>query len=152
MSRAGLPRLLGLAGAVVLAVPFPRAAAQTAAAPAVPQPCAACHLPSGAGVPGAFPPLRENFRAFAATLQGRRYVILVVTHGLTGPLTVDGKRFNGVMPAQALRDEDVARTLNVLLAPGQRPFTAREVAAIRASGSSLSSAQIAALRPSATAR
>ena len=42
------------------------------------QRCAACHLSNGAGVPGAFPPLKTDVRKLAGTVAGRRYLALVV--------------------------------------------------------------------------
>jgi mono/diheme cytochrome c family protein len=68
--------------------------------------CAACHTPSGAGVPGAFP-----------TLIGTEYVvgpperlIAIMLKGVAGPLTVDGKQYNSAMPGQGmvLNDKKVA--------------------------------------------
>lgn len=118
----------------------------------VPPPCAACHLPNGSGVPGVFPPLQNNLRTLAATPAGRRYIVLAVTQGLTGPLMIDGKRFNGVMPAQPLLDNDIARILNGLIGPGQRPFTKTEVKGIRASGAQLDSVRTGQLRPKAEVR
>lgn len=152
MSRACRSAVLALAGAAMLALPVTSGRAADSAAPALPQPCAACHLPSGAGVPRAFPPLGENLRALAGTQPGRRYLVLAVVRGLAGPLTVDGKRFNGVMPAQQLKDEDIVRILNGRLAPGQRAFTLREVAGLRAGGASLGGAQVARLRPASAGR
>ena len=43
--------------------------------------CAACHLGDGAGVPGAFPPLKANAQSLAATAPGRRYLALAVIRG-----------------------------------------------------------------------
>lgn len=152
MSRAyGLFALL-LAGSIALALPLSTSRAANRGAPILPQPCAACHLPSAEGVPGAFPPLKGNFRALAASPAGRRYIVLVVSHGLAGPLVIDGKMFNGVMPAQSLRDEDIVQILNGLLGPGQRTFTTREVASLRASGTGLAGTQVARLRPALKAR
>ena len=113
------------------------------------QRCAACHLPTGAGVPGAFPPLGADFRALAVTPPGREYLALVVIKGLMGPLTVDGKRYVGVMPAQPLDDAGVAAVLNHVattiakVGEGFQPYTADEVAAVRAAGKGLTSADVA---------
>lgn len=113
------------------------------------QRCAACHLPTGAGVPGAFPPLGADFRALAVTPAGREYLALVVIKGLMGPLTVEGKTYVGVMPAQPLDDAGVAAVLNHVAAniakvgEGFQPYTADEVAAVRASGKALTSADVA---------
>lgn len=137
--------LVGLALAVPVAAQLPNGAALY-------QRCAACHLPDGAGVPGAFPPLKADFAALASGPEGRRYLVLAVTRGLAGPLTIEGKAYRGVMPAQSLLDDaGVAAVLNhvavaVAGAGGDfRPFTAAEVAQARPSGAALTAADVAAL-------
>ena len=69
--------------------------------------CQACHQQDGQGVPDAFPPLaRSDY------LNGDKIrAIKTVTGGLEQPLTVNGKSFNGVMPAWSLSDEDIANVL-----------------------------------------
>lgn len=147
------PGATAMVGAALLMLPTSASmAADNLPAPVLSQPCAACHLPSGAGVPGAFPPLRDNLRALADTPAGRRYVVLAVIRGLTGPLVVGSQRFNGAMPAQPLGNDQVARILNDLLGPGQRAFTSREVAGIRTAGAMLNGAQVARLRPAPAGR
>jgi cytochrome c553 len=104
--------------------------------------CAACHLADGEGVPGAFPRLAGRMHDAAASEAGRAYLILTVTAGVMGPIDVDGKTIRGIMPAQAgLSDADVAAVLNHAAAlPGPdgkapasvKPFTAAEVAAVKA--------------------
>ncbi len=122
------------------------AKAQSSANP-VQAPCAACHLPTGAGVPGAFPPIRASVPAFAQSAGGRKYLVLAIARGLSGPITVEGRRYAGVMPAQSLSDAQIAAALNRLLSGKQKAFTASEIASIRKAGIALSPAQIARLRP-----
>jgi nitrite reductase (NO-forming) len=69
--------------------------------------CTACHQLDGAGLAGAFPPLAgsdflnaDKARAIATVLNGR-----------TGPITVNGEEYNGVMPALLLSDEAIANVL-----------------------------------------
>lgn len=69
--------------------------------------CAACHQSGGQGIPNAFPPLANS--DFLNADKDR--AISVVTHGLTGEVTVNGNKFNGVMPAWELSNEDVANVL-----------------------------------------
>ena len=120
--------------------------------------CAACHLATGAGVPGAFPPLRGDIRALAAKPEGRRYLALVVIKGVSGPITAEGKTYRGFMPAQTLNDAQVATVLNHVLAtsakgtPAARPFAAAEVAKARASGSALNAAAVGKLNAAVTAK
>ncbi len=106
------------------------------------QRCAACHLPNGAGVPGAFPALAGRVNAVAQHAPGRDYLVMAVTAGVMGEIDIDGAKIRGFMPAQAgLGDADVAAILNYaadLPASGAAAgapagdFTAEEVASIRA--------------------
>ena len=115
--------------------------------------CAACHLPTGTGVPGAFPAFDGDFKRLLASPAGRRYLALVVIHGVAGTLTVDAKTYRGAMPPQQLDDAGVANVLN-FIATGfakagktYKPFTPAEVTKIRASGATLNSSAVAALHP-----
>ncbi len=71
------------------------------------QHCAACHQPDGRGVEAAFPPLAKSDYLNASVDRAIR----VVAHGMTGAITVNGKKFNAVMPALQLSDEDIANVL-----------------------------------------
>lgn len=111
--------------------------------------CAACHLPTGAGVPGAYPPLGADFAALTKKADGRRYLVLAVIKGVSGPIVIGGKPFRSVMPAQAgMSDGDVAAVLNhvaVKLAKagaGFKPFTETEVKAVRAGAGTFNAAQV----------
>lgn len=69
--------------------------------------CQACHQANGEGVPDAFPPLAKS-----DYLNGNKIrAIKTVTGGLQQKLTVNGKDFNGVMPAWTLPDEEIADVL-----------------------------------------
>ena|ERR1700728_2448857 len=57
--------------------------------------CSACHGASGAGVPGEFPPLAGNPMVTGSPDK----VIAAVNNGLTGSASVNGKTYNGAMPA-----------------------------------------------------
>jgi mono/diheme cytochrome c family protein len=60
------------------------------------QNCAACHQPTGLGIPGTYPPLAGS--EFVNGKEDR--VIRIVTYGLQGPLEVEGKTFGvAQMPA-----------------------------------------------------
>src|ERR1700693_1067790 len=77
--------------------------------------CAVCHGPEASGIPGSFPSLHEQIVAFAKTPEGRDYLVMVVTTGLMGDLTVAGVSYRGVMPAQSgLSEEEVAAVLSYL--------------------------------------
>lgn len=128
------------------------AAAPVSAAPdgaAIYKRCAACHLPTGAGVPGAYPPLGADFAKLAGSPAGRRYLVLAVLKGVSGPITVAGKPFSGVMPAQGLDDASAAAVLNHVASQIAKakaaPFTVAEVAAVRAGGNGLTSSAVGKL-------
>jgi len=59
------------------------------------QTCAACHQASGMGVAGTYPPL--NGSEWVNGSEER--VIRILLHGLNGAVEVEGKTFNGAMPA-----------------------------------------------------
>jgi nitrite reductase (NO-forming) len=69
--------------------------------------CAACHQPTGQGVPGAFPPLAGSDFLMA----DKARAIHTVVHGREGEMTVNGQKYNGVMPSLGLNDEDIADVL-----------------------------------------
>src|SRR5690554_3227532 len=69
--------------------------------------CVACHQGNGQGIEGAFPPL-ANADYLNADVDR---AIDIVLHGKSGEITVNGKKYNSVMTAQALSDEDVANVL-----------------------------------------
>ena len=69
--------------------------------------CFACHQADGQGIPSAFPPLAKSDFLMA----DKKRSIEIVTKGLTGKITVNGKEFNSVMPAVKLTDDEVANVL-----------------------------------------
>jgi mono/diheme cytochrome c family protein len=70
--------------------------------------CSMCHQPEGQGIAGAFPPLAKSDYLMADT----KRAISVVKNGLQGEITVNGQKYNNVMPAQALDDQQIAHVLN----------------------------------------
>lgn len=70
--------------------------------------CQVCHQENGQGIEGAFPPLAKSDYLMADT----KRAIGIVKNGLQGEITVNGKKYNNVMPAQPLNDEQVAQVLN----------------------------------------
>ena len=95
--------------------------------------CFACHQANGQGLPGAFPPLAKS-----DFLNGNKEKsISAVIHGLEGPVKVNGKEFNSVMPAQVLSDEDAANVLTYVYSMwgnSKKVVTPAEVSAVRAAG------------------
>ena len=72
--------------------------------------CAACHQPTGQGIAGAFPPLAKSDYLLANKVNG----INAVVKGLNGEISVNGKSYNGVMPAQNLSSSDIASVLTYI--------------------------------------
>lgn len=66
--------------------------------------CAACHQGSGEGLPGVNPPLKNS----EYVIHGEERVVSILLHGISGPLQVNGKSYNGMMPAQGATKNDKA--------------------------------------------
>ncbi|MFS4457899.1 copper-containing nitrite reductase [Bdellovibrio sp. HCB2-146] len=95
--------------------------------------CFACHQANGQGLPNAFPPLAKS----DYLNNSKEKAISAVIHGLEGPIKVNGKDYNSVMPAQVLSDEDAANVLTYvysLWGNSKKVVTPEEVKAIRAKG------------------
>lgn len=93
--------------------------------------CMACHQANGQGVPAAFPPLAGSDFLNA----DKTRAVKAVLHGLTGEVTVNGQKFNSVMPALALNDEDVANVLTYVYSSWNNngtEVTPKDVADVRA--------------------
>jgi mono/diheme cytochrome c family protein len=74
--------------------------------------CATCHQATGMGVPGAFPPL-----AGSEWVNGsEERIIRIVLHGLKGPITVAGNKYDNVMAplGAVLKDEQIANVLSYI--------------------------------------
>lgn len=78
--------------------------------------CASCHMPNGAGNPGAqIPPLAGSEWVEGAEFGDKRLVAIVLK-GVKGNITVKGNKFNGVMPnvGQALKPREIAGVLTYI--------------------------------------
>jgi len=74
--------------------------------------CAACHQADGKGLPGAFPPLAGSDYIASDPLKA----VHAVLNGLSGPITVNGKDYNAVMPNLAyLSNSDVADVVTFVI-------------------------------------
>ena len=92
--------------------------------------CFACHQTNGQGLPGAFPPLAKS-----DYLNNKTKAISAVVHGLEGKITVNGKEYDSIMPAQVLSDEDVANVMTYVYSAwgnSKKVVTPAEVKAVRA--------------------
>lgn len=73
--------------------------------------CVACHQANGAGVSGVFPPLSGSEWVKANDPDP---VIRILLHGVNGPLTVSGLKYNGLMPpfGDKFSDAEIAALVN----------------------------------------
>lgn len=101
--------------------------------------CAACHMATGEGLPGAFPPLLWLPETFEKE-GGKEYLISVVLQGLNGPIESQNQTYAGFMQAFAptLTDDEIAGVLsyvltNIAKSPVENamPISADDVAAVR---------------------
>lgn len=75
--------------------------------------CQACHQPNGQGLAGAFPPLAGN----PNVTNDKLHVVRTILKGASGPLEVNGQKYNAVMPPmQHISDDDIADIANYVLA------------------------------------
>jgi nitrite reductase (NO-forming) len=72
--------------------------------------CVACHQGEGQGVPDVFPPLAKSDYLNADVDRS----ISAIIHGLSGEITVNGNKYNNVMPSQSLNDSQTANVLTYI--------------------------------------
>jgi mono/diheme cytochrome c family protein len=105
--------------------------------------CLACHQANGEGVPDSFPPLAGHTPELLAAPGGRDYLVRLALFGLQGTIMVNGRPFNGAMPAwgELLSDAQLAGALNFVLQswgndkalpPEFQPITPADIASARA--------------------
>lgn len=72
--------------------------------------CLNCHMITGEGLAGVYPPLAKADYVKKAT---PKKMIEIILEGQSGEITVNGAKYNVLMPAQAyLTDEQIADVLN----------------------------------------
>ncbi|HWX20706.1 MAG TPA: c-type cytochrome [Candidatus Binatia bacterium] len=92
--------------------------------------CAACHQPTGRGIPSRFPPLAGSDFLNA----DKHRAIKIVVNGLQGEVLVNGQRFNNSMPKFPLGDQDIANVLTYVYSSfgnSGKEVTPPEVSAVR---------------------
>lgn len=72
--------------------------------------CIACHQENGLGMEGVFPPLAKSDYLLSDT----KRAIKVVMHGMSGEITVNGKKYNSQMPDFGLNDEQIKDVVNYI--------------------------------------
>lgn len=70
--------------------------------------CITCHMEKGEGMESVFPPLAKSDYLMADKARSIRQII----EGASGEMVVNGKTYNGEMPAMDLTDEQVSDVLN----------------------------------------
>ncbi|GEM83040.1 c-type cytochrome [Meiothermus hypogaeus] len=138
-------------GAAAPAPAQPQATTPTAGA-SVYNNCIGCHQATGAGIPGAFPPLAGHVPEILAARGGREWLIQVMLYGLQGQISVKGASYNGIMPGYGqLSNAEIAAVLTHIatqwgnaLPAGQAAFTEAEVQAQR--GKNLTAQQVLSTR------
>ena len=73
--------------------------------------CIQCHLNSGEGVSGVFPPLKSS----DYLLNNIEKSIAGIKYGLKGKIIVNGEIYNSVMLNQGLENEEIADVMNYIL-------------------------------------
>ena len=73
--------------------------------------CLQCHLDTGKGVSGVFPPLAQS----DYLLNDINLSIKGIKYGMSGPITVNGEEYNGVMQNQGLDDVEIADVMNYVI-------------------------------------
>jgi nitrite reductase (NO-forming) len=103
--------------------------------------CSVCHQANGEGLPNVFPPLAKSDLLAADP----KRAMTIVTHGLTGKVTVNGHEYDSVMPPMSqLTDDEVSNILTYVLNSWGNPggqFSKDEVAKARAAAASAPAAE-----------
>jgi glucose/arabinose dehydrogenase/mono/diheme cytochrome c family protein len=95
------------------------------------QHCVICHQSSGQGSPGTFPPLANS----DYLTRNKEGAILALVQGLSGPVSVNGTNYDGVMPPVLLDDTKVADVLTYVrnsFGNSAEPMSPDEVEKVRA--------------------
>ncbi len=69
--------------------------------------CSACHQAEGQGIPNVFPPLAKSDFLMADMKRS----VHVALKGLSGPITVNGTKYDSIMPGLTLSDSQIADVL-----------------------------------------
>lgn len=93
--------------------------------------CVTCHLPTGKGIVGTYPPLDgSNWLT-----EKREESIRGVKYGMQGPIEVNGEKYDNIMTPMGLSDQEVADAMNYVMNSWSNNIddmvTEEEVAAIQ---------------------
>lgn len=73
--------------------------------------CVACHMDAGQGIASVFPPVAKS----DYLMEDSDRAIKNLIKGLSGEIEVNGVKYNQVMPATGLDDEEIANVLNYVM-------------------------------------
>jgi len=92
--------------------------------------CIACHLGTGEGVAGVYPPLAKS----DYLLEKTEKAIRAIKYGQQGKIVVNGETYNSYMAAPGLEDQEIADVMNYILNSWGNSYdemiTAKQVAAV----------------------
>ena len=90
------------------------------------QNCSMCHQLEGQGLPAVFPPLAKADYLMADVDRAIRTVL----HGRSGPITVNGQKYDGVMPRKhffrTIKSRMFSRTFRTLGGTARTPSRSHE--------------------------
>jgi mono/diheme cytochrome c family protein len=97
--------------------------------------CSLCHQASGLGSPSLYPPLAKSEWILAQDSHSKEHLILILLHGLQGPIMVQGTIYNGYMSGWShLSDSEIAAVLSYICIEWGNlavPITSKMVAMVR---------------------
>ncbi len=121
----------GLLAAIFVMHSVPALAGNAEGKAAYQKHCQACHQANGAGVTGAFPPLADNENI----ANNSSYLAQAIVKGVTGPIEVQGKKYNGYMPAlKHLSNGEVVKVVGYIMSDlnnGEASISETDVEAMR---------------------
>jgi mono/diheme cytochrome c family protein len=90
--------------------------------------CQNCHMEKGEGVAGMYPPVAKT-----AYVKDTKKIIGIILNGQSGEITVNGKKYNVDMPAQAyLTDAQIADVLTYIRSSWGNKYPAVTAAQVKA--------------------
>lgn len=72
--------------------------------------CVSCHMDQGEGLEGIFPPLANSDYMLA----DKKRAIKQTLYGISGEMTVNGKKYNGEMNGFDITDEEMSDLMNYI--------------------------------------
>jgi len=72
--------------------------------------CLSCHMDQGEGIDGVYPPLAKS----DYLMKDKSRAVRQILYGVSGEITVNGKKYNGEMTAVDLTDQEVSDVVNYI--------------------------------------